>query len=99
MAIRHVEIELRKTGNPVDLERANIVAAMLESRGTDIPLPSATPVAPEVIPQDTLGRSISEYKEGPLTPELVNTSPILRQNFRRTRKASRGRESSPSSTR
>lgn len=34
--MRHVEIELRKTGNPADLEHANAISEMLKQRGVDV---------------------------------------------------------------
>lgn len=40
----------------------------------DEPLPSVALVAPEAISKDILCLAISEYKEGPLTPELVNVT-------------------------
>lgn len=47
MAMQHLEREFRKTGDPRDLERADILASMLKARGKDIPFPSvATPEAP-----------------------------------------------------
>lgn len=51
---------------------ATAARAWREAYG-EIPLPSVVVAAvPEVIPQDILGRAILEYKEGPLTPELVD---------------------------
>ncbi len=35
----HLERELRATGNPEDIKRADIVLKILEERGSDIPLP------------------------------------------------------------
>lgn len=41
VAMQHLENGLRGTGDPRDLKRADIIAAMLKDRGRDIPLPSA----------------------------------------------------------
>ena len=38
----HLERELRKTGDPHDQERADVVAAMLKARGKDIPTPQVS---------------------------------------------------------
>jgi hypothetical protein len=40
---------------------------------TDITIPEA-PQLDKKEPQDTIARTITEYKKGPLTPELVNTT-------------------------
>ena len=74
--LNHLEGELNRMGKP---GMARIASGMREELGTqgidDIPFPSvATPIAPEVSLQDTLGRAISEYNKGHLTPELVNTT-------------------------
>lgn len=45
--LQRLENELRLTGDPRDLERADIIASMLKFRGRDIPLPSVAPVAAE----------------------------------------------------
>lgn len=37
----HLERELRATGNPLDIRRANIISSMRKNRGEDIPLPKA----------------------------------------------------------
>lgn len=55
--MRHVEIELRKTGNPEDLKRADTVASWLKERGSDIPFPSvATPVETRIVNAPSDGR-------------------------------------------
>ena len=41
MAMQHLENELRKTGDPRDLERANTVASWLKERGSDLPSQTA----------------------------------------------------------
>lgn len=42
--MQYLENELRRTGDPRDLERADIVASMRKSRGMDISLPSIVPI-------------------------------------------------------
>ena len=45
MTMAFLSSELMKTGDPVDMERARLIAAMLDSRGGDIPLPENDPTA------------------------------------------------------
>lgn len=40
MSMRHLETEFRRTGDPHDLKRAEIVASWRKERGSDIPFPS-----------------------------------------------------------
>ena len=72
MAMRHLEDELRQTGDPRDLEHADTIASMLKARGSDIPLPSAaTPVdasqtvqvRKETVPVVEVKRFSQEQKE------------------------------------
>lgn len=53
MAMQYLERQLRTTGSPADLARADIVSAMLKSRGRDIPLPSVlAPVETKPLSQE-----------------------------------------------
>lgn len=66
MSMRYLERGLRGTGNPVDKEHADIISAMLKSRGSDIPLPSvATPVAKPEITIISRDQLILPHKELP----------------------------------
>lgn len=48
MTMAFIRRELLATGDPVDAERANMIGAILESRGQDIPLPETGTMQPEL---------------------------------------------------
>lgn len=76
MVMQYLERELRGTGDPRDLGRAETVASWLKERGSDIPLSSiAAPVEKQAVktPEaDSIVLAIAEYEAKSLTPEIVN---------------------------
>lgn len=73
MTMQWLERELRRTGDPADTERADLVATLLKNRGRDIPLPPTEDLLKEKEYAESALRTeiINAYLNEPHAPELV----------------------------
>lgn len=76
MGMRWVESQLRESWDPRDLERADLIAAMLKARGQDVPLPSEEAAIQARFDAERLVRqqyeiAIREYKLNQHTPAFL----------------------------
>lgn len=79
MAMRWIESQLRESWDPRDIERADLIAAMLKARGKDIPLPSEEEAIQAQFDAERLitqqyRTAIDEYKLKQHTPEFLTST-------------------------
>jgi|GEM_PF-2278389 len=73
MTMAFLHGELSKSGDPADAQAAMVIAALLESRGSDIPLPEVTIVEPTIEEQSRVPRTF-EAREAAALLRLSNVT-------------------------